>query len=232
MSYLLKNNKYWERGYKGYPDENVESFIFRPYGRIIADNYKDGESMAMNKKMLDFGCGSGQPTNFFKSKGFDVFGVDISDRNIQICKSRFWEMEGNFQLIEPQPNKDTVFFDGNFGLITAIQSLYYFSNADLNEALQSLHKQLVIGGLIYATMIGSKSWCFENSSDFKNGLRSFSANTRSGFIDEHYVNFTHSEDELVEKFSLFEPLHIGFHSEKYRSDEGVDFHYTFVGIKR
>ena len=37
-----------------------------------------------------------------------------------------------------------------------------------------------------------------------------------------------SEDELNETFKIFEPLHIGQYSHKYRSDEGLSFHYTFI----
>ena len=232
MNYLEQNKKYWERGYKGYPDENIESFIFRPYGRIIEEYYQKGSMLQDNRKMLDFGCGSGQPLVFFKSKGFNVFGVDISERNIEICKKRMPDIQKNFSCVQPLPKLNQVFFGGNFSLITAIQSLYYFSNEDLEVTLESLYHQMVDGALIYATMIGSKSWCYKKSIPFSKGLRLFSAETRNGKIDEHCVNFTTSEKSLKRKFHFFEPLHVGFHSEKYRNEEGVDFHYTFVGKKR
>ena len=32
MDYLQKNYEYWQKGYKA---ENVESFVFRVYGRIF-----------------------------------------------------------------------------------------------------------------------------------------------------------------------------------------------------
>jgi len=77
INYLEQNKKYWERGYKGYPDENIESFIFRPYGRIIEEYYQKGSMLQDNRKMLDFGCGSGQPLVFFKSNTcfFDFINV-------------------------------------------------------------------------------------------------------------------------------------------------------------
>ena len=229
--YLDKNNKYWERGYKGYPNENIESFIFRPYGRILDENFQPGGALRSKKRMLDFGCGSGQPLCFFKDKGFDVFGVDISQKNIDRCKERMPGIQEQFSLINPSPSKSQLFFKGNFGLITAIQSLYYFSDLDLQIILQCLYDQMVDGGIIYATMIGSKSWHYKKSSKYNDGLSLFSAETRTGKIDEHYLNFTKSENDLKKKFNIFEPLHTGFHSERYRDEEGADFHYTFVGVK-
>ena len=112
--YLDKNNKYWERGYKGYPNENIESFIFRPYGRILDEYFQPGGALRSKKRMLDFGCGSGQPLCFFKDKGFDVFGVDISQKNIDRCKERMPGIQEQFSLINPSPSKSQLFFKGNF----------------------------------------------------------------------------------------------------------------------
>ena len=46
------------------------------------------------------------------------------------------------------------------------------------------------------------------------------------------MNFIKDEEELKHKFSMFQPIHIGFYSEKFRSDEGVSHHFTFVGRKK
>ena len=36
-------------------------------------------------KLLDLGCGTGSPTGFFKSLGFDVYGVDFSGQEIDVA---------------------------------------------------------------------------------------------------------------------------------------------------
>ena len=75
--YLRKNHEYYEKGYEA---ENIESYVFRFYGRILKHDFKmDGSK---NEKILDFGCGAGSALKFFKSKGFNVHGADISAKDI------------------------------------------------------------------------------------------------------------------------------------------------------
>jgi hypothetical protein len=45
-----------------YDSPNVESFIFRFYGRIL--KYEYGITGEKKEKILDFGCGSGANLNF------------------------------------------------------------------------------------------------------------------------------------------------------------------------
>jgi|APSaa5957512535_1039671.scaffolds.fasta_scaffold396994_2 hypothetical protein len=64
------------------------------------------------------------------------------------------------------------------------------------------------------------------------GLREVNFKTNRNYdLDKYFVNFTEDEDDLKENFSLFEPVHIGFYSDKFRSDEQDSHHYIFCGIK-
>ncbi len=142
------------------------------------------------------------------------------------------DIKDNFLLVEPKPFRDKGFFNVNFDVIIAIQSLYYFSDEDLNECLLSLYNQMNKGGVIYATMIGSGSeQFFNNSSDAGDGIRKVSYKTTRHTVKEHFINFVQSKEELVKKFSLFKKLHVGYYVEKYREDESAAIHYSFVGRK-
>src|SRR5208283_5150405 len=96
--YLEKNHDYWQKGYQA---ENVESFVFRPYGVVFkAELGIDGSK---HEKCLDFGCGQGAALGFFKKKGFDVYGVDISQVDIECCKQKMPEISEHFAVIDPKP---------------------------------------------------------------------------------------------------------------------------------
>jgi SAM-dependent methyltransferase len=220
MAYLEQNVERWSRGYDA---ENVDSPVFRFYGRILqVDGPRTG-------KLLDFGCGQGSAVGFFNRKGYDAYGVDVSEADLSVASKRFGD--DRFQRIEPAPRAEDVWFGGDFDVIINIQSLYYLGEAAMQTRLASLYAQLLPGGVFYATMMGAQSWYYDRSEPSDDGMRAVTLPDRVGPGVEH-VLFTESEDQLRQRFSMFEPLHVGFYSEAYRSDEGRGFHYTFVGRYR
>jgi SAM-dependent methyltransferase len=226
--YQKGNSDYWEKGYVN--SDNVESWVFRVYGRILKNELN--LSGSENEKMLDFGCGTGGALLFFKNKGFDVYGVDISERNIDLCQSKMPEIKEHFFVNSVSPDENERFFGGNFDLVIAIQSLYYLSDSDMQKCLASLHSQMNKGGIIYVTMMGTKcSDYYNNSVEVDGGLRKVSFKNDRLTVDDHYINFTKNEEDLLNKFSLFEKLHIGYYDAKYRESEGTEFHWIYIGRK-
>ncbi len=222
--YLAGNSAYWAKGYEA---DNVESFVFRPYGRIF--KFEFGLTGKNNEKVLDFGCGQGAALKFFESKGFDVYGVDISATDIDRCRQRMPEIKDHFVVVPAEPSEDDVFFDGGYDLIVSVQALLFYSDSDLQIRLKSLYDQMKPGALLYATMMGTGHYLYEHSHDYKDGLRRIEFDSPRIHISDYFVNFTHSEEELVETFKIFDKVHVGFYDAKFREDEGRNLHYTFVG---
>ena len=225
--YLKRNSEYWRAGYDA---PNVESFVFRPYGRIFKTEF--GLTGSNHERLLDFGCGQGAAIRFFHSKGFDVYGVDISETDIARCQETMPDIRDHLAVIAPTPSEEDVFFGGEYDLVLAVQALYYYSDSDLQRRLVSLHNQMKPGAILYATMMGPGHYMYEHSQPYKDGLRKVDFSLPRLQVSDYYVNFTHSEDELIDRFSMFEKVHVGFYDAKYREDEGRSFHYTFVGQTR
>ena len=225
-NYLKGNDAYWQQGYEG---ENVESFVFRVYGRIL--KHELGLSGQNGERMLDFGCGDGAALAFFNRKGFDVYGVDISRSAIEGCRKRMPHLADHFEVIDPKPSPNDRFFHGGGGydLVTGIQSLYLLNPQDLEVRLLSLKEQMKPGGVIYATMMGTKCWYYEHSRPCSNGMRVVDFKTSRQECHDYYVTFTESEEDLIRKFSMFKKRHVGYYDACYREDEGSDFHWTFIG---
>jgi len=224
--YLDKNRKYWD---KEYVAGNVESHIFRPYGRIF--KYEFGLDGSKNEKLLDFGCGEGAGCSFFSSKGFDVYGVDISECSINRCKGKMPDIADHFMIIDPKPKGDEIFYGGEYDIITAVQSLYYLSETDLEACLKSMYGQMKPGAILYATMMGTDCYYYNYSTEYKDGLRKVEFSRPRLEVKDYYVNFTCSSDDLINKFKLFKKCHVGYYSAQYREDEGAGFHWIFVGQK-
>ena len=70
---------------KGYGLTFPDGHIVRFYERIL--RYKLGRKPGV---MLDFGCGNGVHSAYFKSKGYEVFGLDI----VPSVKSIYGELTG------------------------------------------------------------------------------------------------------------------------------------------
>ena len=87
------------------------------------------------------------------------------------------------------------------------------------------------GSIIYASMMGTKMWYYDHSVEWKDGLRKVDFSTKRLQVKDYFVNFTKSEDDLLQKFNMFKKIHLGYYDAKYREDEGSDFHYTFIGQK-
>jgi len=88
------------------------------------------------------------------------------------------------------------------------------------------------GSIIYATMMGDKyDLYFDNSIEYEDGLRKVEFSKGRLQIKDYFVNFTYNKEDLLNKFKMFKPIHIGFYDNQYREDEGRSFHHTFIGQK-
>lgn len=222
------NKVYWERGYAA---PNVDHNAFRFAGRVLKPDF----GLPKNKeKLLDFGCGQGAAVAYFNSIGFVAHGVDFSETDIRAAKNHFPALAEQFFVCAGKPSENTSYGDGGiYQVISAIQSLYYFSEDDFNQALRKLYDQLHKGGIFYATMMGTRSKQFYDNSEptEDSWLRVVNFSDSRHSVSNYCMFFVEDEDDLRSKFNLFEPLHVGYYSAKYRNDEGDGFHYTFVGQK-
>lgn len=226
--YLDSNRAYWERGYHA---PNVDHNVFRFYGRVLRPDFKLNGN---GERLVDFGCGQGAAVNFFVSKGFDARGVDISEKDIGIARTRYPDIAQRFDVCQPKPAANKAYgFPDNVAVVTAIQSLYYFSRQDFNDALEKLHASMRRGGVFYATMMaeGAREF-FDNSKPADDWLRVVNFQNDRVQVSNYFMFFVRDEDHLRALFPMFEPRHIGYYAAKFRNDEGDGMHYTFVGVKR
>lgn len=236
VHYIKANAEYWSQGI--YDNPNPESYVFRIYGRVLANQFNLPDRSST--KLLDFGCGSGGNLRFFDERGFDVFGVDQSRIDIDRAQERIPHKADQIKVVSPFNNVGERWFgDTKFKVITAFQSLYYLDDTDLQLRLASLNEMLERGGIFVATMMHASCWYYSMSEPAENGLRLVKLRREQDEgrpnlkQNNHYINFTESEDDLVAKFALFTPLHTrGFYDGVYRDDQGSEKHLIFIGSKK
>jgi len=101
-----------------------------------------------NEKILDLGCGSGRLYELFKEKTIDYYGVDFSNKLIEIAKNRYPQFK--FQVADalnlPFPNN---FFDKVF----SIAVLHHIPSEELRlQFLKGIRKVLRPEGKLILTV--------------------------------------------------------------------------------
>jgi SAM-dependent methyltransferase len=222
--YLAANASYWANTYDA---PNVESFIFRFYGRILKFDY--GIDGSNHEKLLDFGCGQGAALHFFKARGFNCFGVDIARNDIRAAQSLMPDIADQLQVIDPKPDAGRILFDGDFDIVTSIQTLDFLSDTDCAVAVDCLYRSMKPGGLIYASMNGWSMFYRDHAEYSGDGL--WHVKLDNGRVNyDLFLNFVKDKAEMRDKFSMFKPVYLDHYDSSFR-EEGSEFRYTFFGVK-
>jgi SAM-dependent methyltransferase len=222
--YLQRNARYWAGTYEA---PNVESFIFRFYGRILKFDY--GIDGSNHERLLDFGCGQGAALAFFDRHGFECCGVDIAANDIAVARRLLPHRAGCLAVVDPQPDESKLFFGGGFDIVISIQTLDFLSDTDFNRAIKCLWNNMKTGAKIYASMNAWDMYYRQHGTYSGDGLWHIKLQTERLNYDL-FLNFVQSKDAMREKFSLFKPIYIDHYDSSFR-EEGSELRYTFFGVK-
>lgn len=215
MTYLDQNLKNWQRGYDA---PNVESWVFRWYGRILK-----GKLGVTSGTMLDWGCGQGAAVDFFRRHGFDAYGVDIAKPDIERGQEIFPEVK--LKLIGDKPDMAPFFPGVKFDVVISIQSFYFLSPEHIATVVKSLHSQMNPDAILYASMIDTTHKLFRNSTPTDNGMRHVKADFGRKAVDS-YLTPVSSKEELAALFPGFEPVLIGYYDHDWGEGSEKHWHIT------
>lgn len=224
--YLKANKQFWIGTYDA---PNVENFLFRMYGRILRFDYNiDGSN---HETLLDFGCGQGGALNYFDKLGFNCYGVDTAEKDIEAARKRLPHIADQLQVIDPKPDENKIFFDGNFDIVISVQTLDFLSDTDFEKAIKSIYNSMKPGAKIYATMNGWNNYLRNHGEFVGDGLWHVKFKTGGDrYAYDLYLHFVKDREAMAKKFSLFKKVYIDYYDASFR-EEGSEFRYTFFGIK-
>ena len=125
--------------------------------------------------ILDFGCGSGRDTKFFKEKGFDVVAIDGSE---ELCKIAEAHTGIKVKCMLFQELDEFNKYDG----VWACSSILHLTREDLKTVCQKMINSLKNDGIIYT------SFKYSNYEGERNG--------------RYFIDFTEdSFDDFIKGFS-------------------------------
>jgi ubiquinone/menaquinone biosynthesis C-methylase UbiE len=110
-------------------------------------------------RVLDLGCGTGDQVTQQLAQHFDVVGVDISGRSVQIAARTV--LDAHFVIGDIA---SVSFRARSFAAVTAFFSLIHVPRNDHARVLASVARWLEPGGVFVATMGAGPAW--EGTDDF------------------------------------------------------------------
>jgi len=110
----------------------------------ISYSYALHEYKAFNgKKVLDVGCGNGYVLSKYAIEGAEVYGIDITQQGIDLCRQRFLhlDLKGDFRVADAQ---EIPFPDNTFDCVCSMGVLHHVP--DTQKALDEIYRVLKPGG--------------------------------------------------------------------------------------
>lgn len=164
------------------------------YNKIAEDWFKDHKTdgwwqegtdkflslLGKGSKVLDVGCGAGIKSGYLSAKGFEVTGIDFSEKFIDIARKEnpklHFDVVDIYEL-DKYPKK----FDGIF----AQAVLLHVPKARVMNVLQMMKDKLNDNGLLYIAVKGVKSDGIEEGTKKENDY---------GYEYERFFSYFSSEE--------------------------------------
>ena len=137
MSNINKTLEYYNENAKNFVSGTV-SVEFESMQKKFTDKLEEGSYI------LDFGCGSGRDTKYFKEHGFKV---DAIDGSIELCKiaTEFSGVEVKNMFFEDLDEENK--YDG----IWACASILHVEKKNLNDIFKKMTRALKDNGVLYTS---------------------------------------------------------------------------------
>ncbi len=101
-------------------------------------------------KILDIGCGTGEDLKFLSKFGFELYGIDLSEKMVEIAKKKVRNAK-IFRLDVREVDK--LFPNDYFDCVLAMYSIVHLPKKEVKEVLRKIKKILKKDGLLVLGML-------------------------------------------------------------------------------
>ena len=113
---------------------------------IHVATYEFARSLVADRRVLDFGCGTGYGTHRLSGASTSIVGVDVSEDAIRFAASRYQAPNLSFQSIAPIETAPLPFQDGSFEIVLSFQVIEHVP--DPGRYLAEVVRVLADGGVL------------------------------------------------------------------------------------
>lgn len=187
--------------YKGL-NNSLKSKVFL-YGRNIVLEELELllDTVPRGSRILDVGCGTAHLTNWIKEKGYEVYGIEPSQKMYDLAVDNFPEIE-----IKQGISSNIPYPDNYFDLIVSVEVMRYLDKKENIASYKEMYRVLKQKGTFFVTQVNLFSTDFYYI--FHN-LKSIYCKITN--IIHHHCNFTTPamQKSIVEKIGFSDVRTIG-----------------------
>jgi len=218
--YLKKLRSTW------YPIEGVVRFTARYIQKRVGVNTYDIRKVV--RRVLDLGCGNGNHVVFFAEQGFDVYGIDISKKSIEIANAWLAE-KGLKAFLKVGDIEKLPFEDEYFDLIISHGVLDHILFSKAKKAMQEIRRVLANCGYVYITLRSTEDSEYGRGEKVDRNTFVLQEGYEKGII-QHFFDL----EEIQELLSKFKILDIEIYEQKFPDMFTVDkaFLQSSKGIRK
>jgi SAM-dependent methyltransferase len=186
---------------KVYPVEFVVRTFLGTYPNLKLDL-----SLYRGAKVLDLGFGDGRNMPLLRDLGFEVYGVEISERICQLTQKRMQKLGVPAQL-QIGSNSHIPFDDETFDFVLACHSCYYVSPGEsFEDNLREIARVLRAGGRFIFSLAKADSYILSDAAKLGKGHYQIMRDpygVRNGTVFRAFDSKEEIADELSKYFTEF-----------------------------
>ena len=196
-----------QKGFSGWGTSDDHEEMLAECGAFLQKPY-----VPQSGRFLEAGCGAGEMTLFFAKKGYESFGLDISDFAIDWAKENAAERDITAEFAAGDLTKKLPWPDDHFDIILDGHCLHCIIGKDRNRFYKNLRRVLKPEGVLHISTM-----CVADNTDFhKKNVKHFNETTLTQDVNGvSYRYFGHYTDLMKEaEDNGFKILHWEFADNK------------------
>ena len=147
------NYEEWDRVYRGYPLEDLPWELGRPR-KVLVELVEKG--LIRKGKALDICCGAGTNAIYLAKKGFQVSGIDISHKAVEIAKEKAEKANVKTDFLV-QNFLNLPFGDGVFDFVFDMGCFHHVKVDDRSTFIKGVYRVLKKGGSYFMVCFSDRN---------------------------------------------------------------------------